>query len=160
MLLVLKYGRLSMRRWLHNALIIHFVHFVANQLYTKETSKNWKLAGSDGSSQLTIKEPSANVVLLDFISSEKWEDVVDFDDHLDDISKYNTQSPSHFQSWMSLKLNLCFKLKNFAGIGWTQTSSSRDLLEGIGWTMEPCAFQGLRILLDVLLLGNRRILSH
>ncbi|CAK9319679.1 unnamed protein product [Citrullus colocynthis] len=57
------------------------------ELYTKETSKNWKLVGSDGSSQLTIKEPSANVVLLDFISSEKWEDVVDFDDHLDDISK-------------------------------------------------------------------------
>ena len=27
------------------------------------------------------------VVLLDFISSEKWQDVVDFDDHLDDISK-------------------------------------------------------------------------
>lgn len=77
-----------------NVLLIHFVCFVTGQLYTRETSKNWKLAGSDGSSQLTIKEPLANMVLLDYVSSEKWQDVVDFDDHLDDISKYDTQSPS------------------------------------------------------------------
>ncbi|KAK7843002.1 er membrane protein complex subunit 8/9 like protein [Quercus suber] len=57
------------------------------QLYTRDSSKNWKLAGGEGSSQLTIKEPSANAVLLDHISTEKWQDVVDFDDHLDDISK-------------------------------------------------------------------------
>ncbi|XP_015900907.2 ER membrane protein complex subunit 8/9 homolog [Ziziphus jujuba] len=57
------------------------------QLYAKDASRNWKLAGSDGSYQLTFKEPSANVVLLDYISTEKWQDVVDFDDHLDDISK-------------------------------------------------------------------------
>ncbi|CBI39776.3 hypothetical protein VitviT2T_030035 [Vitis vinifera] len=57
------------------------------QLYTKDASKNWRHAGSDGSSQLTIKEPSANVVLLDYIASEKWQDIIDFDDHLDDISK-------------------------------------------------------------------------
>ncbi|KAF5461218.1 ER membrane protein complex subunit 8/9 homolog [Juglans microcarpa x Juglans regia] len=57
------------------------------QLYTRDASKNWKPAGSDGSSQLNIREPSANVVLLDYISTEKWKDVVDFDDHLDDISK-------------------------------------------------------------------------
>ncbi|KAE8098890.1 hypothetical protein FH972_016921 [Carpinus fangiana] len=57
------------------------------QLYTRDASKNWKLAGSDGGSQLTIREPSANVVLLDYISTEKWKDIVDFDDHLDDISK-------------------------------------------------------------------------
>ncbi|KAB1215076.1 hypothetical protein CJ030_MR4G018540 [Morella rubra] len=56
-------------------------------LYTRDASRNWKLAGTDGSSQLTIKEPSANVVLLDYISTEKWKDVVDFDDHLDDISQ-------------------------------------------------------------------------
>ncbi|CAB4281858.1 unnamed protein product [Prunus armeniaca] len=56
------------------------------QLYTKDASRIWKLIGSDGN-QLTIKEPSANVVLLDYISTEKWQDVVDFDDHLDDISK-------------------------------------------------------------------------
>ncbi|XP_011038845.1 PREDICTED: ER membrane protein complex subunit 8/9 homolog [Populus euphratica] len=57
------------------------------QLYTRDASKNWKLAGSDGGCQLTTKEPAANAVLLDYISSKKWEDVVDFDDHLDDITK-------------------------------------------------------------------------
>ncbi|KAK6154486.1 hypothetical protein DH2020_008734 [Rehmannia glutinosa] len=56
------------------------------QLYTKDAS-NWKLLGSKGSNQLTVKEPSANTVLLDYISSGKWKDIVDFDDHLDDISK-------------------------------------------------------------------------
>ncbi|XP_065862720.1 ER membrane protein complex subunit 8/9 homolog [Euphorbia lathyris] len=57
------------------------------QLYTRDTSKNWKLVGSDTSSRLVFKEPAANVVLLDYISDKKWEDVVDFDDHLDDITK-------------------------------------------------------------------------
>ncbi|XP_073101838.1 ER membrane protein complex subunit 8/9 homolog [Elaeis guineensis] len=57
------------------------------QLYTRDSSKSWHQAGSDGRSQLTIKEPSANVLLLDYISSEKWQNIVDFDDHLDDISK-------------------------------------------------------------------------
>ncbi|GAV59660.1 UPF0172 domain-containing protein [Cephalotus follicularis] len=57
------------------------------QLFTRDVSKNWKLVGSDGNSRLVIKEPSANIVLLDYISSEKWQDVVDFDDHLDDINK-------------------------------------------------------------------------
>lgn len=58
------------------------------QLYIRDASKNWKLVGSDGGCQLLTKEPAANVVLMDYISSEKWQDVVDFDDHLDDISKY------------------------------------------------------------------------
>ncbi|KAK9127279.1 hypothetical protein Syun_016076 [Stephania yunnanensis] len=58
------------------------------QLYTRDASKNWKQQpGSDGGNFLTSKEPSANMVLLDYIQSEKWQDVVDFDDHLDDISK-------------------------------------------------------------------------
>ncbi|KAF9588330.1 hypothetical protein IFM89_008760 [Coptis chinensis] len=57
------------------------------QLYTRDLSKNWKQAGSGGSGSLTLKEPSANIVLLDYIVSQKWEGVVDFDDHLDDISK-------------------------------------------------------------------------
>lgn len=57
------------------------------QLYTRDSSKNWKQIESEGSKRITTKEPSANVVLLDFISSEKWNDIVDFDDHLDDISK-------------------------------------------------------------------------
>ncbi|KAL2466897.1 ER membrane protein complex subunit 8/9-like protein [Abeliophyllum distichum] len=56
-------------------------------LYTKDASRSWKLVGSDGSNKLVIKEPSANIVLLDYISSEKWKDIIDFDDHLDDISK-------------------------------------------------------------------------
>lgn len=64
-----------------------YIIFHVNQLYSRDASKNWKLAGSDGGSQLTIREPSANVVLLDYISTEKWKDIVDFDDHLDDISK-------------------------------------------------------------------------
>ncbi|KAK5834525.1 hypothetical protein PVK06_018407 [Gossypium arboreum] len=57
------------------------------QLYIRDASKNWKLAGPDGGSRLVIKEPAANAVLSDYISSEKWQDVVDFDDHLDDIKK-------------------------------------------------------------------------
>ncbi|XP_076882574.1 ER membrane protein complex subunit 8/9 homolog [Bidens hawaiensis] len=55
------------------------------QLYTRDSSKSWKQVESNR--QLTTKEPSANIVLLDFISPEKWNDIVDFDDHLDDISK-------------------------------------------------------------------------
>ncbi|KAJ6834837.1 putative ER membrane protein complex subunit 8/9-like protein [Iris pallida] len=57
------------------------------QLYSRDSSKTWRQSGSDGSNQLALKEPSANTVLLDYISSEKWEEIVDFDDHLDDISK-------------------------------------------------------------------------
>ncbi|KAL5705704.1 hypothetical protein ACHQM5_023971 [Ranunculus cassubicifolius] len=57
------------------------------QLYTRDLSKNWKQAGSGGSGWLSIKEPAANLVLLDYISSDKSQIVVDFDDHLDDISK-------------------------------------------------------------------------
>lgn len=55
------------------------------QLYTKDGSRSWKLA--DENNLLSIKEPAANVVLLDYISSNKSKDIVDFDDHLDDISK-------------------------------------------------------------------------
>ncbi|MCD7453001.1 hypothetical protein HAX54_019095 [Datura stramonium] len=56
-------------------------------LYTKELSRSWKLVGADASGPLKIKEPSANIVLLDYVSSGRWKDIVDFDDHLDDISK-------------------------------------------------------------------------
>ncbi|KAL0320898.1 UNVERIFIED_CONTAM: ER membrane protein complex subunit/9 [Sesamum radiatum] len=56
------------------------------QLYIKDGS-SWKLGGSKGSNQLTVKETSANTVLLDYISAEKWKSITDFDDHLDDISK-------------------------------------------------------------------------
>ncbi|XP_047076066.1 ER membrane protein complex subunit 8/9 homolog [Lolium rigidum] len=57
------------------------------QLYTRDSSKSWRQAGSDGSSQLSLKEPSTNVVLADHVTTKKWQQVVDFDDHLDDISK-------------------------------------------------------------------------
>uniref|UniRef100_A0A0E0KNI8 MPN domain-containing protein n=1 Tax=Oryza punctata TaxID=4537 RepID=A0A0E0KNI8_ORYPU len=57
------------------------------QLYTRDSSKSWRQAGSDGSSQLTLKEPSTNMVLADHVTTKKWQQVVDFDDHLDDISK-------------------------------------------------------------------------
>jgi hypothetical protein len=36
----------------------------------------------------SIKEPSTNVVLIDHVTTKKWQQVVDFDDHLDDISKF------------------------------------------------------------------------
>ncbi|GMH24384.1 hypothetical protein Nepgr_026227 [Nepenthes gracilis] len=62
-------------------------HSPVMQLYTRDASKNWKLVGSEGSSSLITKEPTANIVLLDYVSSQKWQDIVDFDDHLDDISK-------------------------------------------------------------------------
>lgn len=64
------------------------------QLFTRDSSRSWRSPVSGGSTQLTIKEPSANIVLLDFISTEKWNEVVDFDDHLDDISK----------DWLNLNL--------------------------------------------------------
>ncbi|KAH0906564.1 hypothetical protein HID58_038391 [Brassica napus] len=57
------------------------------QLCVKDGSKNWRVVGTDGGSKLLLKEPSANVVLSDYISSEKWKDVTDVDDHLDDITK-------------------------------------------------------------------------
>lgn len=53
------------------------------QLYSRDGSK-WKL---EESNQLVLKEPSANIILLDYVSTQKWEEIVDFDDHLDDISK-------------------------------------------------------------------------
>ncbi|KAH9624350.1 hypothetical protein KSS87_020681 [Heliosperma pusillum] len=56
------------------------------QLYRRDGSK-WKVASVEEGGRLGLKEPSANVMLLDYISSKKWEDIVDFDDHLDDISK-------------------------------------------------------------------------
>ncbi|KAL9226656.1 hypothetical protein vseg_002443 [Gypsophila vaccaria] len=56
------------------------------QFYRKDGSK-WKLSGKEEGGRLVLKEPSANVMLMDYISSNKWQDIVDFDDHLNDISK-------------------------------------------------------------------------
>ncbi|CAM8949727.1 unnamed protein product [Rhodiola kirilowii] len=66
------------------------------QLYTRDSSRNWKQSESEGKNRLTLKEPSANAVLLDYISTKKWEHIVDFDDHLDDISK-DWLNPGLFQ---------------------------------------------------------------
>ncbi|RYR00715.1 hypothetical protein Ahy_B07g088843 isoform C [Arachis hypogaea] len=57
------------------------------KLYVRDASKNWKLVQSEGNSRFSLREPSANLILLDYISTEKWKGIVDFDDHLDDISK-------------------------------------------------------------------------
>jgi hypothetical protein len=57
------------------------------QLCTRDAAGKWKPVGTDGNVKFLIKEPSANIVLLDYITSRKWQDVVDFDDHLDDITK-------------------------------------------------------------------------
>ncbi|KAE8691899.1 ER membrane protein complex subunit 8/9-like protein [Hibiscus syriacus] len=72
----------------------YFPRAVVFLFYIRDASKNWKLAGPDGGSRLVIKELAANVVLSDYISSEKWQDVVDFDDHLDDIK----------MDWLNLEL--------------------------------------------------------
>ena len=53
------------------------------QLYSRDGSK-WKV---EENSHLVMKEPSANMILLDYVSTQKWEGIIDFDDHLDDISK-------------------------------------------------------------------------
>ncbi|XP_057523128.1 ER membrane protein complex subunit 8/9 homolog [Amaranthus tricolor] len=53
------------------------------QLYSRDGSK-WKL---EESNRLVIKEPAANLILQDYISTQQWEDIVDFDEHLDDVSK-------------------------------------------------------------------------
>ncbi|CAO2817075.1 unnamed protein product [Amaranthus hypochondriacus] len=53
------------------------------KLYSRDGSK-WKVKEN---SRLAMKEPSANTILLDYVSTQKTEDIIDFDDHLDDISK-------------------------------------------------------------------------
>lgn len=81
--------------WLHDVvlhntslqILLSLSTFSLCQLYTRDSSRNWKQVDSNGANRLTTKEPSANIVLLDYTSSEKWNDIVDFDDHLDDISK-------------------------------------------------------------------------
>uniref|UniRef100_A0A0C9S2M4 TSA: Wollemia nobilis Ref_Wollemi_Transcript_18878_1156 transcribed RNA sequence n=1 Tax=Wollemia nobilis TaxID=56998 RepID=A0A0C9S2M4_9CONI len=59
------------------------------QLYTRDASKVWRQAGSSGNIglQLVFKEPAANTILWDYVSEGKEELLVDFDEHLDDISK-------------------------------------------------------------------------
>lgn len=57
------------------------------QLYTRDEYKHWKSAKPEEKDQLVMKEPAANVMLSDYITTQKWDNIVDFDDHLNDISK-------------------------------------------------------------------------
>lgn len=59
------------------------------QLYTRDASKVWRQAGSSGSIgvRLVFKEPTANTILWDYIIEGREQEIVDFDEHLDDISK-------------------------------------------------------------------------
>ncbi|KAH0859643.1 hypothetical protein HID58_087904, partial [Brassica napus] len=49
----------------------------------QELESGW----NDGGSKLLLKEPSCQCSFVRYISSEKWKDVTDVDDHLDDITK-------------------------------------------------------------------------
>ncbi|KAG0586274.1 hypothetical protein KC19_2G077900 [Ceratodon purpureus] len=55
------------------------------QLYVREGS-SWRLAGPGGA-DLRLKEATANSILSDYIKEERERRVVDFDEHLDDVSK-------------------------------------------------------------------------
>jgi ER membrane protein complex subunit 8/9 len=57
------------------------------QLFTRDSSKAWCQVGSDCTNQLVLKEPSAHALLADFIASKRYPEIVDFEDHLDDINK-------------------------------------------------------------------------
>ncbi|XP_078167105.1 ER membrane protein complex subunit 8/9 homolog [Carex rostrata] len=59
----------------------------AVMLFTRDSSKGWHQVGSEGTNKLVLKEPSAHALLSDYIASKKWLEIVDFEDHLDDISK-------------------------------------------------------------------------
>lgn len=57
------------------------------QLFVRESG--WRQIGPGGvqSAELVLKEATANSILTDYISEEREQLVVDFDEHLDDISK-------------------------------------------------------------------------
>lgn len=52
------------------------------QLYTRDATRGWRENGD-----LVLKEATANSILIDYISEKREHLVVDFDDHLVDISK-------------------------------------------------------------------------
>eukprot|EP00252_Welwitschia_mirabilis_P013168 TRINITY_DN29074_c0_g1_i1.p1 TRINITY_DN29074_c0_g1~~TRINITY_DN29074_c0_g1_i1.p1 ORF type:complete len:216 (-),score=41.00 TRINITY_DN29074_c0_g1_i1:388-1035(-) len=59
------------------------------QLYVRDSSKVWRQAGVSGTSGMHFgfKDPRSNTILLDYITEGKEQDVIDFDEHLNDISK-------------------------------------------------------------------------
>ncbi|CAM6116487.1 unnamed protein product [Calypogeia fissa] len=52
------------------------------QLYTRDTGRGWREHGN-----LVLKEATANSILIEYISEKRENLLVDFDDHLADISK-------------------------------------------------------------------------
>ncbi|KAH8956913.1 hypothetical protein BDL97_07G066500 [Sphagnum fallax] len=58
-------------------------------LYVREAVRGWRQSGPGGvqSADLVLKEATANSILTDYISEHREQLVVDFDEHLDDISK-------------------------------------------------------------------------
>ncbi|CAK9236860.1 unnamed protein product [Sphagnum troendelagicum] len=59
------------------------------QLYVREAVRGWRqlAAGGAQNAELVLKEATANSILSDYISEHREQLVVDFDEHLDDISK-------------------------------------------------------------------------
>ncbi len=55
----------------------------------REAVRGWRQSGPGGvqSADLVLKEATANSILTDYISEHREQLVVDFDEHLDDISK-------------------------------------------------------------------------
>jgi hypothetical protein len=58
-------------------------------LYVREAVRGWRQSGPGcvQSADLVLKEATANSILTDYISELREQLVVDFDEHLDDISK-------------------------------------------------------------------------
>ena len=57
----------------------------AVRLHTQDSSKAWRLSGSQSS--LILREPTANGILKEFLAEGRHSQVVDFEDHLADITK-------------------------------------------------------------------------
>ena len=55
-------------------------------MYTRDSSRVWKQAGTTGP-ELTLKEASANNLIEAYMGEGRHQNIVDFDDHLDDITK-------------------------------------------------------------------------
>jgi hypothetical protein len=52
------------------------------KLYTKDAARGWR-----ENADLALKEATANSILVDYISEKREVSLVDFDDHLADLSK-------------------------------------------------------------------------
>ncbi|KAI5055391.1 hypothetical protein GOP47_0028912 [Adiantum capillus-veneris] len=60
----------------------------AMQLYLRDTNRVWKHAGQGGTvAELVSQERSSNSLLKAYMEEGRHQSIVDFDEHLDDISK-------------------------------------------------------------------------